>query len=191
MDPATLVAELKREAPARTRYTEVKFSNLFERPLILRGELEYLGPGKLGKRVDTPYQEQTMIADGQASVQRGNSKPRHFDLSRAPGLDGFLRGFAALLGGDAKALRQDFSLEADGDAAHWRLTLKPRDRSMARHVKAIEVDGNGSTARCFRTREADGDTSVLLVGPLAESKLSSRPTPGAIALLCRGGDAAQ
>lgn len=191
VDAGQLVAALKRDAPARTAYTEVKFSNLFERPLILRGELEYLGPGRLGKRVDSPYQEQTTIANGQASVQRGEAQPRHFDLSRAPGLDGFLRGFAALLGGDAAALRQDFTLSTDGDTAHWRLTLKPRDRGMARRVKAIEVDGSGNAARCFRTREADDDTSVLLVGALAESKLPSRPTPGAIAMLCRGGDAAQ
>ncbi|MGA9341268.1 MAG: LolA-related protein [Rhodanobacteraceae bacterium] len=190
-DATAHVADLKRDAPARTAYTEVRFSGLLDRPLILRGELEYLGPDKLGKRVDTPYREQTTIADGEAVVRRGDQAPRRFALSRAPELEGFLHGFAALLGGDAKALQQDFSLSSTGDAAHWRLILKPRDSRLARHIKAIEVDGSGKSARCFRTREADDDVSVLLIGPLAATNLSSHPTPGAIALLCRGGDAAQ
>ena len=52
-----LVAALSATAPARTPYSEVRFASMLDRPLILHGELEYLGPGKLGKRVDTPYQE--------------------------------------------------------------------------------------------------------------------------------------
>lgn len=104
LDARSLVAGLVRPPPARTAYTEVRWSNLLERPLVLRGELEYLGPGQLGKRVDTPYREQMTVADGQAKVQRGDAAARTFSLGQAPELEGFLRGFAALLGGDADAL---------------------------------------------------------------------------------------
>src|SRR5262249_10460886 len=71
VDAATLVVGLKRAAPARTAYTEVRFSGLLDRPLILRGTLDYLGPRRLAKSVEAPYRENTKIEDGEASVQRG------------------------------------------------------------------------------------------------------------------------
>jgi hypothetical protein len=187
-DPAALVATLEREPPARTAYTEVRFSGLFDRPLILRGELEYLGPGRLGRTVTSPYQETMRVADGAGEVTRGERETRHFSLGQAPELEGFLRGFTALLGGDAKALATDFELAASGDAAQWRLMLTPRDARLKRRVTAIEVDGDADGARCFRTREADGDVNVLLVEALADTKLAPRVSPMIVDGLCRGLD---
>lgn len=184
-DERTLVAGLARTPPARTAYTEVRWSSLLERPLVLRGELEYLGPGKLGKRVDTPYREQMTVADGEAKVQRGDAAVRTFSLGQAPELEGFLRGFAALLGGDAAALERDFTLAVDGGSEAWRLSLKPRDRRLAQRIRAIEVDGSGSTAHCFRTRQADGDLAVLLVEAHASAKLPNRPSAPQVDALCR------
>ena len=175
--------------PARTPYTEVRFSSLLERPLILRGELEYLGPGRLGKRVDTPYREQTRVEDGAASVQRGDRPARTFSLGQAPELEGFLRGFAALLGGDAATLAADFSLSASGDAHAWQLVLKPRDARLARRVGEIRVDGSERTPLCFVTREGDGDVAVLLVDRLASAKLPARPSQPQLEAICRSGAA--
>lgn len=189
VDPAALVAALKRVVPARTAYTEVRFSGLLDRPLILHGELEYLGPGKLGKRVDTPYREQVSVADGTATVTRDDRAARTFSLGQAPELEGFLRGFAALLGGDAAAVSMDFELGANGTQDNWKLVLKPHDVRLARRISAIEVSGTGNTPRCFRTREADGDVSILLVDTLAAAKLPSRPSQPQIDALCRGAKA--
>jgi len=181
-----LVAGLKRPVPARTAYTEVRFSGMLDRPLILHGELEYDGPGKLSKTVDAPYRERTTIENGEASVQRGDNAVRKFSLSQAPELEGFLRGFAALLGGDAQSLERDFEFVASGRDAAWRLKLTPRDSRLAKRINAIEVDGTGTTARCFSTREADGDVNVLMVESLADAKVPTRPTEPMIDALCRG-----
>ncbi len=189
LDAAGIVVGLRRDAPARTAYTEVRFSGLLDRPLILRGELEYLGPERLAKRVDTPYREQVRVADGTASVQRGDRPPRTFALGQAPELEGFLRGFAALLGGDADALTRDFTLTASGSRARWLLALKPRDERLARRIGEIAVFGEGSTPLCFRTREGDGDTGVLLVERLATAKLPAAPSQAQVEALCRGIDA--
>jgi hypothetical protein len=186
VDAKVLVAGLERPAPARTAYTEVRFSGLLDRPLILHGELEYGGPGKLAKTVDAPYRERTTIENGEASVQRGENPVRKFSLSQAPELEGFLRGFAALLGGDAQALQRDFEFAASGSDAVWRLKLTPRDARLAKRISAIEVDGTGTTARCFSTHESDGDVNVLLVESLADAKVPTRPTEPMIDALCRG-----
>jgi hypothetical protein len=185
-DAHALVAGLKRAPPATTKFAEVRFSGLLDRPLILRGELEYDGPGKLTRRVEAPYREAMTIADGEASVQRGDRPARTFSLSQAPELEGFLRGFAALLGGDADALARDFTIAASGDSKAWRLKLVPRDGRLAKRMASIEVDGTGAGARCFTTREADGDVNVLLVESLAAAKIPVRPTQPMIDALCRG-----
>lgn len=185
VDATTLVAGLKRAAPAKTPYTEVRFSGLLDRPLILHGELEYRGPDALAKIVDAPYRERTTIENGEASVQRGDREPRTFSLAQAPELEGFLRGFAALLGGDAKALERDFTLRATGSKASWRLVLTPRDDRLARRIASIEVDGEDTSARCFSMNEAGGDVNVLLVESLAHADVPNRPTPPMIDALCR------
>jgi len=186
IDAQAIVAGLKRDAPARTAFSEVRFSSLLERPLILHGELVYDGPGKLARNVKSPYDERMTIDNGQASVQRGDKPARAFSLSQAPELEGFLRGFTALLGGDGAALSRDFTLVATGNTTAWHLKLTPRDDRLARRITALEVDGTGKSARCFHTFEADGDVNVLLVESLAEAKLPNRPTPPMIDALCRG-----
>jgi hypothetical protein len=185
-DAKAIVATLKRDAPAKTAFAEVRFSGLLDRPLILRGELEYDGPDALSRRVESPYAERTTVANGEASVQRGDGPVRKFSLGQAPELEAFLRGFAALLGGDAAALDRDFTLTASGNDASWRLTLKPRDSRLSKRIAAIDVDGSDKGARCFRTSETDGDVNVMLVESLATAKLPVRPTPPMIDALCRG-----
>lgn len=183
---AALVAGLQRELPARTPYTEVRFAQMFDRPLVVRGELEYLGPGRLGKRVDSPYTEVTTIADGQVSVQRGKGKARQISLGQVPELEGFLRGFSALLGGDAEALARDFDLVTTGDDTRWHLTMTPKDARLKRRVASINVDGAGNAARCFAILDADGDSSFMLVEGLAAEELPKPLTRTNIEITCRG-----
>ncbi|MGB0132352.1 LolA-related protein [Dokdonella sp.] len=191
IDPLALVAGLQRELPARTAYTEVRFSRMYDRAVIARGELEYLGPGQLGKRVDTPYEETTTIADGQVTLQRGDRKPRQISLKRVPELEGFLRGFSALLGGDAESLQRDFELSGSGDSEQWQLRLAPSDKRLRKRIDAIVVDGSGDNANCFSILDADDDVSVMMVEELASAALPEPLTLANIELACRGGVAAQ
>lgn len=177
---------MARTAPARTPFVEVRFSGLLDRPLISRGELEYRGPGELTRQVTAPQQELTTIEGSRVTIERIGREPRHFDLQRAPEMEGFLRGFGALLGGDADALATDFRLSSTGNESWWRLQLKPRDIRLARRIASIEVDGSGNEPRCFRTNDADGDVSVMLVGELAEIPLPTRPSAVRVDGFCRG-----
>lgn len=190
-DARAVVSGLKREVPARTPYVEVRFSQMFSRPMVTRGELEYLGAGRLGKRVDEPYQETTTIADGEVTVQRGSRKPRRIELERVPELDGFLRGFSALLGGDVAALEEHFHIAGSADANHWRLEFAPRDARLARRIKAIAVDGQASAARCFSIIEADGDASIMLVEQQAALPLPEPLTRKRLEDACRQGSASR
>ena len=184
--PATtaLIASLRRTAPADTSYAEVRFVHVLRRPLVLRGELHYGGPGQLGKRVDAPYRETTTIAGSEVNVQREGKTPRTFSLERAPELGALLSGFSALLGGDAAALNRDFVIEATQHNDDWRLNLTPRSPSLVKQLSAMIVDGRGSEPRCFTLREADGDASTMLLGELAKASLGEPPTREAVNKLC-------
>ncbi|HST27907.1 MAG TPA: LolA-related protein [Rudaea sp.] len=183
-DAAALIARLKRPVPASTAYTEVRFVHQLTRPLILRGELEYGGAGLLGKRVDVPYRESTTISGDSVAVTRADRAPKHFDLERAPELKALMGGFSALLGGDAAALSALYTLSLVDNADAWTLTLTPRDAALSAHLREFVIDGAGSEPRCFTLQQANGDASVMLLGPLAAAQLPQAPTTAALAAMC-------
>ena len=158
---------------------------MLDRPLVVSGELAWLGGDRLERRVDKPKAETSTIADGEVVQQRAGKSPRSFSLKRAPQLQVLLDSFVALLSGDAARLQQDFAIQQDGDAAGaWTLTLIPRDARVARTVASIVIDGRAGQSHCMHLREADGDLAVDLLGPLA-TRMPARPTPELLQALCR------
>lgn len=159
---------------------------MLERPLVVSGELSWLGGDKLQRRVDHPQRETATIADGEVTQQREGKRPRHFSLKRAPQLQVLLDSFVALLSGDAARLQQSFEIRHAGDAAGaWTLTLTPRDAKVAKAVASITIDGYAKESRCMHMQEADGDLAIDLLGPLA-AKMPAEPTRDALDALCQG-----
>lgn len=177
---------LKRPLPATTRYTEVRFVQMLDAPLTLRGELTYASANELGKRVVSPYEETTTIANGQVAIVRPGKPAKRFSLKRAPALAGFLESFSATLDGDAQRLERSYVLTSDGDEAHWQLQLVPRDAALAKHVARVVISGQATTPLCFEVEEAGGDSSILLVDKLAETPLDGTPQRAQLQRLCQG-----
>ncbi len=183
---AALVRSLARPVPAQTAYTEVRFIGLLTRPLVLRGEMAWLGGDRLTRSVVSPYPETTAINGDQATIQRGTAAPRHFSLDHAPELRDLLDAFVALLSGNAPALERSFELQAYGNAAAWTLDLVPRNARIGKRIRAISIDGRGTAMRCMRVDQGDGDTSFTLMGALGSVALPAKPTPAALVRLCAG-----
>ena len=180
-----LIARLARPAPAATPYTEVRFVGMLKQPLVLHGELQYGGAGKLGKRVDQPYRETTTIADGNVEVQRADKPVQRFSLDRAPELQTLLAAFGALLGGDAPTLAKYYEVAAleAGDDFSLKLTARAARPGKLNRV-IVAVDGNGFEPRCFSLYQPDGDASVMLLGTLAGTALPDPPTRPALERVC-------
>jgi hypothetical protein len=151
---------------------------------VLHGQLDYRGAGQLGKRVDAPYRETTTIADGAVRVTREGRAPKQFELARAPELNALLIGFSALLGGDATMLQEFYTISLVDNAPNWTLTLTPRSPALAKHLRTLAVDGRANEPNCFTLQQADGDSSVMLLGALATAQLSEPPTAATLAALC-------
>lgn len=179
------IERLKRPLPATTAYTEVRFVQMLDAPLVLRGELNYTSANELGKRVVTPYDETTTIANGQVSITRPGKPAKRFSLKRAPALAGFLESFSATLAGDAPRLARSYVLTSDGDDARWQLQLVPRDPALAKHVKRVLVHGHANTPSCFEIEETGGDSSILLVDALGTATLPDPPRRDAVQQLCQ------
>jgi hypothetical protein len=184
LDVDALVARLAKPAPATVEFTEVRFSRLLREPLIVSGELGYTDATSLDRRVTTPYRENTSIRGESVKVEREGEKPRSFALKHAPELRGLLNGFSALLTGDAKALRQTFTVNAAGSDDAWTLELVPPDTKLGRRLRAIEVTGSQADPRCFSMTTADGAQSILLLGATAKEPVPADVTAAALAKRC-------
>lgn len=185
-DPGALLARLARPAPATTPFVELRYSKLLTVPLVTAGELEYRGPGSLGKRIDRPYRENTQIEGQDVQVQREGQKLRRFSLERAPELRGLLQSFGAMLGGDRATLETYFELEAVDEGDGWRLTLAPRDPRTKKRIRDVVVHGAADAPRCFVVDEASGNASVLIIGAAAGEPLPKSPARELVEKRCRG-----
>jgi hypothetical protein len=105
-DARTLVEKLARESPSSVAFTEARFSSLLRRPLVVSGELGYLGGGNLDRRVTSPYRETITIRGSTVRIEREGEEVRSVALERAPELEGFLKAFGALLAGDSPSSRR-------------------------------------------------------------------------------------
>ncbi|GMV28115.1 MAG: hypothetical protein AMXMBFR59_02400 [Rhodanobacteraceae bacterium] len=179
------IETLARPLPAATGYTEVRFVQMLDGPLVLRGDLTYSSANELGKRVASPYEERTTITNGQVEIVRPGKPVRRFSLKRAPALAGFLESFSATLAGDAQRLARSYVLSSEGTDAQWQLRLEPRDAALAKHVKRVVIDGRGRAPHCFEIEETGGDSSILLVDALADTPLPAAPQRETLQQLCR------
>ena len=184
-DAQALIASLGRPAPARTAFAEARFMKLLDRPLVVSGELAWLGDDRLQRTVTAPRAERFTIADGEVTQERAGRSARHFSLKHAPQLQGLLDSFTALLSGNPGRLAEAFHIERSGiDTGRWTLTLTPRDERVASKVASIRIDGHADEPRCMVMQEADGDVAIDLLGPLA-AKMPAAPTRDALAALCQ------
>jgi outer membrane lipoprotein-sorting protein len=182
----SLLAGMAKTPPVATPFVQVSYRGVLSRPLVVSGTLRWLGGDRLEREVTKPFRETAKIGDGELSVQRGDGAVHRTPLARAPQAGAMLAGFNALLGGDVSALKEDFTLAADGSEAHWVLTLTPRTDRLKRQLQSIVIDGRGEEPRCLTVTDGNGDSSITLVGAMAEKGLrSAAPLESALAARCR------
>lgn len=127
--------------PARVRFREERQNALLREPLVLEGYLEYLGPGVLGKVVESPFHESFLIDDGQITIER-NGETRSLPMNRTNELETILGAIEAILAGEPRALESVFSVEVSGNLNGWSVLLKPRSPRIAAHLSSLIISGD-------------------------------------------------
>lgn len=183
---ASLLAGMAKTPPVATPFVQVSYRGVLSRPLIVSGTMRWLGGDQLQRDIDKPFKESAKIGGGELSVQRGSGEIHRLPLARAPQAGAMLAGFRALLGGDVAALEKDFTLAAEGGTAHWVITLTPRTGQIKQQLASIVIDGREREPRCLTVSDANGDTSITLLGAMATQGLqSAAPLESALAARCR------
>ena len=157
----TLLAQRKH---GHVSFVEQKFIALLDRPVESSGELLYEAPDHLEKRTLKPRPESLVLEGGIVSVQRGR---RHYelDLKQYPQVVPFIESIRATLAGDRAALERVFTVDFAGSFERWRLELVPRNAQLAKTMREIHIEGQKDLIHSVEIREADGDRSLLTIGP--------------------------
>jgi len=145
-------------------FTEVHTLAMLERPLYSSGELLYDAPDQLEKRTLHPKPEDLRLEHGVITVQRGH-RTRVLSLRDYPQAVPFVESLRATLAGDRTALERYFSVQFSGSLARWTLELEPADAALARTVQHVRIEGERDRIQTVETRQSDGDSSVLTIGP--------------------------
>jgi hypothetical protein len=106
-----------------------------------------------------------MILEGdELTVQRGHRTYR-MQLSAYPQAAPYVDAVRDTLAGNEAGLEQVFKVGFAGTQQEWQLELVPLDKGTARKVKQVEIAGGGDVIHSVEILQADGDRSVMTLGP--------------------------
>ena len=159
-----LMALLAQRQHGHVNFVEEHFLQVLDRPVESSGELLYDAPDRLEKRTLKPKPETLILEHGIVTVQRG----RHtytLNLADYPQIVPLIDSIRATLAGDRAALERLFKLTFDGSLEHWSLLLLPSDPTVGKTVKQIRIEGARDAIHSVEIQQADGDRSLLTIGP--------------------------
>lgn len=153
-----LMRSLAATGESSAAFVETRSSDALSAPLVARGELRYVPPGRLERRVSAPAEERYVVDGDRVTIERRGAPPRTVALAAQPVLGAFLESLRATLRGDLAALQRHYRVEMRGDAAaDWTLVLLPADPALAELVTVIRVSGRRGRLAAMEVVEAGGD----------------------------------
>ena len=163
-DIAALMTLLKSAHPGRAIFHETKYISVLDTPVETSGELRFTPPDHLEKR-SVGLNAETLIADRDTVVIERGGRKQTLSLAQYPEIGVFIDSIRGTLAGDRAALEKAYELSLSGTAAQWALKLVPRDASLQRIVKTIEIEGAQGQVRRVEIQQADGDRSLMTIAP--------------------------
>jgi outer membrane lipoprotein carrier protein LolA len=157
---------LAKHKPGRVSFEERKYLALLDRPVVSSGELAFIPPHTLEKRTVSPRPERVLVDRERVTLERAG-KTRSMGLRENPAVAVLVESIRGTLAGDLASLTRTYSASLEGDAASWRLKLRPLDPSLATLVERIEIAGSQAEVRSVEIFQADGDRSVMSLAPAA------------------------
>ncbi len=138
-----LMQSLAATGDSKASYSETRSTRLSRRPLESSGELEFIAPNTLIRRIILPRPAVYEVRGDSVMVeQRG--KRRNYSLQQLGAMAGFVESLRATLAGDLSALENHYKLSLTGDMHKWELQLVPESSALAKKIKYIEIQGGFS-----------------------------------------------
>ena len=161
-----LMQRLAQVKTAKATFVERKHLRILNAPLESSGTLVYTAPGYLEKHTLAPKPESLVLdKDTLTFEDKTRNRRRTLRLQDHPVLWIFVEGLRSTLAGDLQNLNRLYRVALDGGESDWRLTLEPREPGIQRMVTQIRLAGSGASVRSIEITEAEGDRSVMTLGP--------------------------
>ena len=159
-----LMSLLAKRQHGHVTFVEEHFIGVLDRPVESSGELLYDAPDRLEKRTLKPKPESVVLEHGVITAHRGH-RTYVLNLSDYPQIVPLIDSIRATLAGDRAALERAFKVSLEGDLESWKLLLVPSEPTVAKSVKEIRIEGARDAIHSVEIRQADGDRSLLTIGP--------------------------
>jgi outer membrane lipoprotein-sorting protein len=159
-----LMGLLAQRAHGHVSFEEEDRVALLNRPLHSSGELLYDRPDRLEKRTLAPKPASLVVQGDMLTLVTGHRR-RVLALRDYPQLAPFVESLVATLAGDRRALERIFKVAFAGTLENWSLQLTPLSPNLEALVEEVRIDGTRAELRSLTILEADGDSSVMTIGP--------------------------
>ena len=169
-----LMQALSQVRAGHASFVEKKSIAMLDAPVESSGELFYTAPDKLEKRTLKPKPE-AMLLDGSNITVERRGKKHVLQLQSYPEIAAFIDSIRGTMAGDRAALERNFKLSLEGSEQDWTLGLVPTNDKMKKVVQKLRMGGSGGELRSIAILQADGDSSVMTITPLAVTPVTPAP----------------
>lgn len=154
---AERLAGFGKEPELHARFVETWQASYLEKPLVSKGRLLYKAPGQLGKVIEEPEKVSQQIVGDQLTIER-NGETHTMQLSSQPELAAGIYALRDVLEGNFTGLSARFETQYSEDKSRWRVELKPKDKSTAKRVDNIVLQGKDNRINTVKIMYRNGDS---------------------------------
>ena len=158
-----LMRALSQTRTAKAQFTERKYIGFLDQPVESSGELSFQAPDRLEKRTLLPKPEFLAVDGERLVVEQAGKRRMVVSLRSQPEATAFVESVRATLAGDQAALERFYTVELQGRADAWRLTLTPRQDNMRKVIQRIRMEGARTDITAIAFDQADGDRSEMRI----------------------------
>ncbi len=161
-DLSQLMRLLAQVQSGEATFTEVRHSNMLDRPAESTGRLSFQAPDRFTRETLKPRSE-SLAVDGNTVTMRQGSRSRTMALDSVPEASVIVEAVRGTLTGNRDAIERHFEAQVSGSPARWTLLLAPRESSLRKLVVQVAVQGQQTMLREITVSMADGDYSIMKI----------------------------
>lgn len=155
-----IMQQMTKSGGHTVRFVERRELDILDRPLESKGELTFIPPSSLEKRVIEPKSEIYFVDRDLLTIVTGD-RHKVLQLANFPGLRAFVEAFRASLAGDSDTLQRFYKIDLKGSLIDWKLTLTPLQADMAKYVSFVIISGAYGQVSEIETIERNGDVTLM------------------------------
>jgi hypothetical protein len=122
-------------------FIQKKSLRVLERPLLSTGKVHFVADKGILWQVREPFPTRLLVKRDALIKWNDSGEPQRLSFAQSPIFDALARVFIAVFTGEVEPLRKNFEIGSHMENSIWRLTLTPRDKSLAQIFKRVHASG--------------------------------------------------